>query len=72
MRATLRRALPPDAAETLCCAGHDAGTLGERIPSGMVLVRNPTGISHSPAEDVSLEDAAAGAIALLQVLEELA
>ena len=38
----------------------------------MVLVRNPTGVSHSPEEDVSLEDAAVGASALLRALEALA
>ena len=38
----------------------------------MVLVRNPTGISHSPEEEISLEDAAAGANALLAAAEELA
>jgi acetylornithine deacetylase/succinyl-diaminopimelate desuccinylase-like protein len=37
-----------------------------------VLVRNETGISHSPEEDVSLEDAAVGANALLTAVEKLA
>jgi beta-ureidopropionase / N-carbamoyl-L-amino-acid hydrolase len=41
-------------------------------PAGMVLVRNETGVSHSPAEEVSLEDAAVGADALLRAVEELA
>ena len=38
----------------------------------MVLVRNETGISHSPEESVTLEDAAVGATALLKAVEELA
>jgi N-carbamoyl-L-amino-acid hydrolase len=58
--------------ELLSFAGHDAGVLAERIPAGMVFVRNPTGISHAPAEAVDLGDAAAGATAMLRALEELA
>jgi N-carbamoyl-L-amino-acid hydrolase len=34
----------------------------------MVLVRNPTGISHAPQEHVELEDAAVAATALLEAL----
>ena len=42
------------------------------MAAGMVLVRNETGISHSPEEDVTLEDAAIGANALLAAVQELA
>jgi N-carbamoyl-L-amino-acid hydrolase len=56
----------------VCFAGHDAGIVAERRPAGMVLVRNPTGVSHAPEEEVDLEDAAAGANALLAGLERLA
>ena len=41
-------------------------------PAGMVLVRNETGVSHSPEEEVSLEDAAIAANALLAAAQELA
>jgi N-carbamoyl-L-amino-acid hydrolase len=58
--------------EVVCFAGHDAGVLAPLRPSGMVLVRNPTGISHAPEEDVDLADAAAGAQAVLDALEALA
>jgi beta-ureidopropionase / N-carbamoyl-L-amino-acid hydrolase len=58
--------------DLVCFAGHDAGVIAAERPAGMVLVRNPTGVSHSPAEAVSLEDAAAGANALLRALSELA
>lgn len=58
--------------ETLCFAGHDAGNVALHRPAAMVLVRNSTGISHSPHEHVSLEDAAAGASRVLAVLEQLA
>ena len=45
--------------------------IGERLPAGMVLVRNETGISHAPGEHVELEDAAAAADVLVAALEEL-
>ena len=47
--------------EVVCFAGHDAGVLAERVPAAMLLVRNETGVSHSPAEDVDLADAAVAA-----------
>jgi len=56
----------------VCFAGHDAGILAARMPAGMVFVRNPTGVSHAPEEDVSLEDAAVAATALHDALERLA
>ena len=43
--------------EVGCFAGHDAGVLAARIPAAMILVRNATGISHSPGEAIRLEDA---------------
>jgi beta-ureidopropionase / N-carbamoyl-L-amino-acid hydrolase len=51
-----------------CFAGHDAGILAEKIPAAMVLTRNPTGVSHSPDEGVDLDDAAAAATAILEVV----
>jgi N-carbamoyl-L-amino-acid hydrolase len=53
-------------------AGHDAGVLAARIPTGMLFVRNPTGVSHSPAEHADLADCEAGVHALAAVLEDLA
>jgi N-carbamoyl-L-amino-acid hydrolase len=53
-------------------AGHDAGILSARIPAAMLFVRNPTGISHSPAEHADLADCEAGVRALAAVLEDLA
>jgi N-carbamoyl-L-amino-acid hydrolase len=58
--------------ELVCFAGHDAGIVAEKRPAGMVLVRNATGVSHAPEEHVELEDAAAGAEAVLGALERLA
>ena len=68
----LAHALRPGAPRLVCYAGHDAGVIAERRPAGMVLVRNETGVSHSPAEEVSLEDAAVAANGLVAALEELA
>jgi N-carbamoyl-L-amino-acid hydrolase len=52
-------------------AGHDAGILAGRVPTAMLFVRNPTGISHAPAEHAEPEDCAAGATALAAVLDSL-
>ncbi|MBO4208449.1 allantoate amidohydrolase [Micromonospora echinofusca] len=52
-------------------AGHDAGVLAGLVPTAMLFVRNPTGVSHSPAESASDADCAAGVVALARVLEEL-
>ena len=53
-------------------AGHDAGILAARIPTAMLFVRNPTGVSHSPAEHAEEADCEAGVHALALVLEDLA
>jgi beta-ureidopropionase / N-carbamoyl-L-amino-acid hydrolase len=72
VRDALADALRPGAQRLVCYAGHDAGVIAERRPAGMVLVRNETGVSHSPDEEVSLGDAAVAATALLAAAEELA
>jgi N-carbamoyl-L-amino-acid hydrolase len=53
-------------------AGHDAGVLAARVPAAMLFVRNPTGVSHSPAEQAELPDCEAGVRALAAVIEDLA
>jgi N-carbamoyl-L-amino-acid hydrolase len=53
-------------------AGHDAGVLAAHVPTAMLFVRNPTGVSHAPAEWASDADCAAGVRALADVLAELA
>jgi N-carbamoyl-L-amino-acid hydrolase len=54
-------------------AGHDAGVLAAAgVPTAMLYVRNPTGISHSPEEHAEDADCAAGIAALTAVLRELA
>jgi beta-ureidopropionase / N-carbamoyl-L-amino-acid hydrolase len=53
-------------------AGHDAGVLAARVPAAMLFVRNPTGVSHSPAEHAERADCETGVQALAAVLAELA
>jgi N-carbamoyl-L-amino-acid hydrolase len=54
-------------------AGHDAGILAAAgVPTAMLFVRNPTGVSHSPAEHAEPADCAAGVEALARAIEALA
>ncbi len=54
-------------------AGHDAGILATAGKStAMLFVRNPTGVSHSPAEYAERGDCLAGVTALATVVEDLA
>ncbi|WP_110946290.1 allantoate amidohydrolase [Streptomyces avicenniae] len=53
-------------------AGHDAGILASVVPTAMLYVRNPTGVSHAPAEHADEADCLAGVAALTRVLEGLA
>ncbi|MFJ2807808.1 allantoate amidohydrolase [Kitasatospora sp. NPDC087271] len=53
-------------------AGHDAGILASAVPTAMLFVRNPSGVSHSPAEHAEEADCLAGVAALADVLEDLA
>jgi N-carbamoyl-L-amino-acid hydrolase len=54
-------------------AGHDAGILAAAgVPSAMLFVRNPTGVSHSPAEHAETADCLAGVEALARVVRDLA
>ena len=54
-------------------AGHDAGVLASHgVRAAMLFVRNPTGVSHSPAEHADDADCEAGVTALTTVLRRLA
>lgn len=53
-------------------AGHDAGILASAVPTAMLFVRNPSGVSHSPDEHAETADCLAGVTALADVLEDLA
>lgn len=52
-------------------AGHDAGVLAAAVPTAMLFVRNPTGISHAPEEFASADDCAAGVDALEAAMRSL-
>jgi N-carbamoyl-L-amino-acid hydrolase len=51
-------------------AGHDAGILSARVPTAMLFVRNPTGVSHSPEEHAEMADCNVGAAALADVMTD--
>jgi N-carbamoyl-L-amino-acid hydrolase len=53
-------------------AGHDAGILAAKVPSAMMFVRNPSGISHAPGEHAETADCLTGVIGLAEVLAALA
>ncbi|MFX0539132.1 allantoate amidohydrolase [Ornithinimicrobium sp. Y1847] len=53
-------------------AGHDAGILATAgYPTAMLFVRNPTGISHSPAEHAEVDDCHEGVHALAACVADL-
>jgi N-carbamoyl-L-amino-acid hydrolase len=51
-------------------AGHDAGILSAKVPTAMLFVRNPTGVSHSPEEHAEPDDCNQGAVALADVMAD--
>lgn len=51
-------------------AGHDAGILSAVVPTAMLFVRNPTGISHSPAEFAETADCLVGVDALAALIRD--
>lgn len=53
-------------------AGHDAMVIAPHVPTAMIFVRNPGGISHDPDERVAEEDVAAAIQAGLYFLDEFA
>ena len=69
-----RMAMLLDGAPVLATgAGHDAGILANAgVPAAMLFVRNPTGVSHSPAEHATRDDCLHGVAALAAVIRDLA
>jgi len=71
LRAALHEAARAEglaAADLAAYAGHDAGVLARHLPAAMLFVRNPTGISHNPAETASEEDCLAACAVLARTL----
>ncbi|GAB3569773.1 allantoate amidohydrolase [Spelaeicoccus albus] len=52
-------------------AGHDAGILAAKVPTAMLYVRNPTGVSHAPGEHAEPADIDEGTAALVTVLTDM-
>jgi allantoate deiminase len=53
-------------------AGHDAVVLARHIPSAMLFLRCPGGVSHHPSETVAEEDVALGVEVLARLVARLA
>ncbi len=53
-------------------AGHDAMILAEKVPSAMIFLRSPGGISHDPAESVAQEDVERAIACGVHLLDQLA
>jgi allantoate deiminase len=53
-------------------AGHDAMILAEKVPSAMIFLRTPGGISHDPAESVDTDDVEKAIQCGLHLLDQLA
>jgi N-carbamoyl-L-amino-acid hydrolase len=66
-------ALLEDAPMLATGAGHDSGVLATAgVSTALLFVRNPSGVSHSPAEFAERQDCHRGVKALSAVTEELA
>ncbi len=53
-------------------AGHDAMILAQKIPSAMIFLRSPGGISHDPAESVVPQDVEQAIACGMNLLDRLA
>jgi len=53
-------------------AGHDATAMANLCPSAMLFVRCKDGISHNPAESITVEDADVAAQVLLEAVKRIA
>ncbi|MEM6428273.1 MAG: allantoate amidohydrolase [Deinococcota bacterium] len=67
----LERVLPATP-KLISGAGHDAMVMAKTIPTALLFVRSPNGISHHPDEAVDEHDVALAIDALLNVIENLA
>lgn len=53
-------------------AGHDAGVLAPVVPTAMLFLRSPGGVSHHPAEAVLPVDVALAIETLVELIQDLA
>jgi N-carbamoyl-L-amino-acid hydrolase len=69
VRAALHDAAGGAAIDLASYAGHDAGVLAAAgVPTGMLFVRSPDGVSHDPGEHADEADCLAGVAALERAL----
>jgi allantoate deiminase len=52
-------------------AGHDAVAMANLCPSAMLFVRCKGGISHNPAESITVEDADVAARVLIEAVKRI-
>jgi allantoate deiminase len=60
-----------DVLELSSGAGHDAMMMAKLCPSGMIFLRCKDGISHNPAESITVEDADVGVRVLLEAVRQV-
>lgn len=60
-----------DAARMFSGAGHDAMVVAPHIPTAMLFVRSPEGLSHHPDETVRTEDVNAALITVVEFIRQL-
>ncbi|MDE1162905.1 MAG: allantoate amidohydrolase [Acidobacteriaceae bacterium] len=60
-----------DALQLFSGAGHDSMIVATKLPTTMLFVRSPGGVSHNPAEDVRQEDVAAALETVVNFLMHL-
>jgi allantoate deiminase len=65
LKESVERTSAPPARLLPSGAGHDTMIMGQLCPAGMLFVRCKGGISHNPAESITLNDAAIGLAALI-------
>jgi allantoate deiminase len=53
-------------------AGHDAMIMAEKVPSAMIFLRTPGGISHDPAESVAQDDVEKAIACGMHLLDQIA
>jgi allantoate deiminase len=60
-----------DAKPIFSGAGHDAMILAPAVPTTMLFLRSPGGLSHHPDEDVREEDVEAALATVLNLIQHL-
>jgi allantoate deiminase len=69
-KAIVKAECPPH--RMLSGAGHDAMIMAEKVPSAMIFLRTPGGISHDPAESVAQDDVEKAIACGMHLLDQLA